>query len=65
MFENPTVNLSVLCYSCAKIAFCSCELIFTFLYAGSSIRNAREQFVLSNYLPFVNLAHHSIPQTKI
>ena len=30
-FENPTANLSALCNSCAKIAFCSFELIFTFL----------------------------------
>jgi hypothetical protein len=45
MFENPTVNLNALCNSCAKIACCSSELIFTFLYAGSSIQNASELFV--------------------
>jgi len=34
MVENPTVNLSALCISCAKIACCSSELKFMFLYAG-------------------------------
>jgi len=40
------------CRSCAY----SSELIFAFLYAGSSIQNAREQFVLFIHLPFVNFA---------
>lgn len=41
----PTVNLSSLRNSCAKIACCSSEFIFAFLYAGSSIQNASEQFL--------------------
>jgi len=37
--KNPTVNLSALCNSCAKIA-CRSQWILTFLYAGSSIQNS-------------------------
>jgi hypothetical protein len=40
-------------------------LIYTFLFAGSSIQNASEQFVLRNSLCFVNFAQHPTPQTKI
>ena len=63
-FQNPTVNLNALCNSCAKIAYCSSELICTFLYAGSSIENASEQFVPRVHLSFVNVALHPTPQTK-
>jgi hypothetical protein len=35
MFENPTINLYVLCSRCAKNAYCSSELIFTFLHSGT------------------------------
>jgi hypothetical protein len=59
MFENPTVNLNALCNSCAKIACCSSQLIFTFLYEGSSIQNASEQFVSCIQLSFVNFALHA------
>jgi len=38
-----------LCYSCAKIAWFSFQLIFAFLCAGSSIQNASEQFVWYNH----------------
>jgi hypothetical protein len=51
--------------SCARIACCSSELIFTFFYAGSSIQNAKEQFVSCIHLSFVNFALHPNPQTKI
>ena len=44
MFENP-VNLNALRNSCAKIACCSSELIFKFLYEGSRIQNASQQFL--------------------
>ena len=40
MFENPTVNFDALCNWCAKIASCSSQLIFTFLYVGSINQNA-------------------------
>jgi hypothetical protein len=56
MFENPTVNLHALCSSCATIACCSAELIFTFLYVGSSIENASEQFVSCVHVSLVNFA---------
>jgi hypothetical protein len=56
MFENSTVNLIALRNSCAKIACCSSELILTFLYAGSSIQNASEQFVSCVHLSVVNFA---------
>jgi hypothetical protein len=52
MFENSTVNLNALCNSCAKIACCSSELIFTLLYVKSSIQNASEQFVSCIHLSF-------------
>jgi len=42
-----------------------CELIFTFLYAGSSIRNASEKIVLCIRLSSVNFDPHPTPQTKI
>jgi hypothetical protein len=32
MLQNPSVNLNALRNSCVKIACCSSELIFTFLY---------------------------------
>jgi hypothetical protein len=50
MFENPIVNPSALCNSCAEIACCSSELIFTFLRVGCSIQYASEQ--LFRYPPF-------------
>jgi len=61
MFENPTANLSALCNSCAKISRCSSELIFTFIYAGSSIQNASEKFVWCDHLSFCTL--HSSSNT--
>jgi hypothetical protein len=43
--KNPTVSLNkLLRNSCADIACCSSELIVTFLYACSSLQNARQQF---------------------
>ena len=65
VFENPTSNLSALCKSCVKIAFCSSELLFKFLYTGSSIRNARERFVSRIHLCFVNLAIRPTAQISI
>ena len=38
MLDNPTDSFSPLCNSCAKIACCSSELIFRFLYMNSSIQ---------------------------
>jgi hypothetical protein len=58
-------NLSALCNSCAKIVCCSSELIFTFLYAGSSIRNAFEQFLWCIHLCFVNFVLCPMWQTQI
>jgi len=40
------------------------ELIFTFLYADSSIQNVSEQFISCIHLSFVNLVLHSTPLTK-
>jgi hypothetical protein len=64
MFENPIVNLSALRDWCAMTACCSSELVFTFVYAGSSIQNASEQFVSSINLPFASFTVHPTPQTK-
>ena len=57
--ENPTVNLSAFCNSCAKISCCSSELFLTFLFAGSNSQNASEQFVSCTAFSFVNWALHS------
>jgi len=58
---HPTANLSALCNSRAKITCCSSELIFTFLYVGSSTYNTSEQFLSRIDLPFVNF---TIPPNK-
>jgi len=62
--ENPTVNLNSLCNSCTKFASCSSELIFTFLYVGSNIQFASEEFVSCIHLSFVNLALNPTQRTK-
>jgi len=56
--KNPTVNLSALCNSSTDISCDSSDLIFTFLYARSSIRNASEQLV------FRKLRSSCIPTNK-
>ena len=58
----PTVNLSALRNSCAKIACCSSEFGLAFLYAGSSIQIVSEQFDWCIHFPFVNFAIHLTPQ---
>jgi hypothetical protein len=65
MSEGPTLNLCALCHSCAKIACCSSELIFTFLYASSGIQNANQQFISCVLLSSINFAQYPTPQTKI
>lgn len=64
MFENPTVNHNALYKSCAKDACFWSELTFTFLYAGSSIENAREHFVWCNPPHFCKLRSSSNPTNK-
>jgi hypothetical protein len=65
--ENPTLNpnIRVICNSCAKMAYSSSEMIFTFLYAGSNIQYAVQQFVLCIHLTFVNFTLQPTPQKKI
>jgi hypothetical protein len=65
IFENPTVNGSELRQSCAKITFCSSELILSLLYAGSSIQHASEQSASRIHTSFVIFTLHPTPQTKI
>jgi hypothetical protein len=65
MFENPTVSLNALCFSCAKLACCSSQLIFSFLYTDSSIENASEQFVWCIHIFAVNCAIYPVPQKKL
>ena len=38
MLENPAVSLSALRYSCAKIACCSSELIFTSVMRAAALK---------------------------
>jgi hypothetical protein len=40
------------------------ESIFTFIYAGSSIQNASEQFASGVHISFVNFALHPTPRTS-
>ena len=65
IFANPTVSFNALRSSCAKMTFCSSELIFTFLYAGNSIQNANELFVSCVHLSFLKYAVRPTPQTKV
>ena len=65
MFENPTTEISAPRNSCAKIACCSPELMFTFVYAASSTQNASELFVSCIRFPYVNFALRPTTQTQI
>ena len=62
----PTANLNALRNSCVKIVCCSSQLIFTSLYAGSSIKNASEQFFWCAPPPlsFLIFALPATPQKK-
>jgi len=59
------VNLSALCGSYAKTAYCLLELICTFLYAGNSVEYVSERFVSCIHLSFVHYSVNPTPQTKI
>jgi hypothetical protein len=50
--EIPSVNLNALLNSCAQIACCSSELIFTILHDGSSIQDASERAIRLVHPPF-------------
>jgi len=63
MFENPTFNLSALRNSCTKTACWSSELI-TFLYAGSGIQIASEQFMSCIHFSFCKLRSLANPTNK-
>ena len=58
MFENPTVNLSALCSSCAKTPFGSSESIFLFLYVVGSIQNVSAEFVWCIHISSVDFPLH-------
>jgi hypothetical protein len=47
-----------------SLVFLLSQLIFKFLYAGSSIRNASEKFISLIHLYFVNFALHPTSQTE-
>jgi len=64
-FENPTVNLSALCNSCAKTVLCLSELTAKFLDEGNSIQNTNEHFFSHVNISFVYFALHPSPQRKI
>jgi hypothetical protein len=59
-----TAKLSALRISCAKIACCSSELVFRFLYVGRSMQNASGQFISCIHFSFVNFALRSTPQKE-
>ena len=58
MLESRAVNLNALRMSSEKMACYTrtSELAFTYLYAGSSIQNASEQFISRIHLSFWNFA---------
>jgi hypothetical protein len=58
------VILNALGKSCAKIACCSSDFIFTFLCVGSNIQNACEQIVSCIRLSFVNFPLHPAQKNK-
>ena len=58
--KNPTVNLNALRNSCAKIACCSSELIFTLPYADGSVQTASKKFLSRIQLSFVNFVLHRL-----
>ena len=60
----PTVNLISLFNSCAKFACCSSQSIFTFLYAGSNIKNASAKFVSCIHFSFFKIHSSSNPTNK-
>jgi hypothetical protein len=65
MSENPHRQPQyTLQFVCEDGVFSS-ELNSTFLYAGSSIQNASEQFASCTHLCFVSFALHPTPQTEI
>jgi len=49
MLQNPTANLTALCNSCANIACCSSQPIFSPVYARSSMQNGSEHFVCCSF----------------
>ena len=64
MFENPTVNLSALCNSCAKIACCSSPVELQDLCADSSNQNASQRAIRLVYPPFLCKLHSSSNPTN-
>jgi len=64
IFENPTVNFNSLCNSCEKLACYPSEFTFTFLYAGSSIQNSRQQIASYISTLIVSNSHFVQPHTK-
>jgi hypothetical protein len=66
MFENPHRQPQcTLQFVFEDGVFCSSELILTFLYVGSSMQNASQQFVSCVHHYFVNFDPHPTPQTKM
>ena len=65
MLRNPTPQPQRNLYLVFEERVFLFELIFAFRYAGSSIENAREQFVSCIHVSFTNFAIHPISQTKI
>jgi hypothetical protein len=61
MFENPTLNLSAIRNSCVKITCYLSNLIFTFIYSGSSIQMWVS--ISSRVATFLLYALHPNPQT--
>jgi hypothetical protein len=59
VFENPSVNVNSLSDSETKIACCSSELIFRFIYAGSSIQTGEQPICLVYRTSFMELRSSS------
>jgi hypothetical protein len=59
--HQPQCVLQLVC----EASVSSSDLIFTLIYAGSSIQNAIERFVSCIHISFLNFALHPNAQTKI
>jgi hypothetical protein len=66
MFKNPTMDFNALFNSLGIIMASAAEVVLAFfLYEGSTIHNASDQFVSRVYFCFVDFTFYPSPQTEI
>ena len=65
LFKNPTIDFNALFIPLGNSKCSSPEVILAFfLYEGSTVHNARDQFVSCVFFFFVDFDFHLSPQTK-